>query len=162
MARAKRPGAALAVHPRGAHRRGPRARPVPRRAALPHHAPPPRARSKSRFRPASPPVHSHHPGPALAPRGRRGDHLLPRPAAQGSPNPRRRGPRGALRETERRNAQPSTPNPQRPTPNPRSEATMMERLVHELRVSLGADAVLAGRDETLVYDCDALTIEKHL
>src|SRR5438477_3708527 len=39
---------------------------------------------------------------------------------------------------------------------------MMERLVHELRQSLGADAVLAGRDETLVYDCDALTIEKHL
>jgi glycolate oxidase len=39
---------------------------------------------------------------------------------------------------------------------------MMERLVHELRVALGAEAVLAGRDETLVYDCDALTIEKHL
>src|SRR5438034_566236 len=39
---------------------------------------------------------------------------------------------------------------------------MMERLVHELRQALGADAVLAGRDETLVYDCDALTIEKHL
>jgi glycolate dehydrogenase FAD-linked subunit len=39
---------------------------------------------------------------------------------------------------------------------------MMERLVNDLRALCGADAVLAGRDETLVYDCDAYTIDKHL
>jgi glycolate oxidase len=39
---------------------------------------------------------------------------------------------------------------------------MMERLVHELRVTCGADAVLVGRDEALVYDCDAFTVDKHL
>jgi glycolate oxidase len=39
---------------------------------------------------------------------------------------------------------------------------MMERLVNDLRAVCGADAVLAGRDETLVYDCDAYTIDKHL
>jgi glycolate oxidase len=39
---------------------------------------------------------------------------------------------------------------------------MMERLVTDLRKLCGEDAVLAGRDETLVYDCDAYTIDKHL
>src|SRR5712691_10197533 len=39
---------------------------------------------------------------------------------------------------------------------------MMERLVNDLRWTCGADAVMAGRDETLVYDCDAFTIDKHL
>src|SRR2546427_13169153 len=39
---------------------------------------------------------------------------------------------------------------------------MIERLVNDLRAVCGADAVLAGRDETLVYDCDAYTIDKHL
>src|SRR5437868_5496743 len=39
---------------------------------------------------------------------------------------------------------------------------MMERLVNDLRWTCGPDAVMAGRDETLVYDCDAFTIDKHL
>src|SRR5439155_166029 len=39
---------------------------------------------------------------------------------------------------------------------------MMERLVNDLRGLCGTDAVLAGREETLVYDCDAYTIDKHL
>jgi glycolate oxidase len=39
---------------------------------------------------------------------------------------------------------------------------MMERLINDLRAVCGADAVLAGRDETIVYDCDAFTLDKHL
>src|SRR5215211_1962977 len=39
---------------------------------------------------------------------------------------------------------------------------MMERLVNDLKEVCGSDAVMVGRDETLVYDCDAYTIDKHL
>ena len=35
-------------------------------------------------------------------------------------------------------------------------------LIHELQVIVGAEAVLFGKDELLVYECDAYTLEKNL
>src|SRR5712664_3452866 len=41
-------------------------------------------------------------------------------------------------------------------------ATLTSSLVDELRSMVGPDAVIAGPEELLVYECDAYTLEKFL
>jgi len=42
------------------------------------------------------------------------------------------------------------------------DALITPAILHELRDIVGADGLISGENELLVYECDAYTLEKHL